>query len=246
MLFRLVKWWLAVAAIANGTSLYAYLTLVIRNSKRLMFSLCLLLFVASNVYASERTILIYGDSLSAAYGIPSQQGWAHLLSERVQLEKLAYQVVNASISGETTDGGLTRMTSSLNQAKPEIVILELGANDGLRGLPVKNMVANLDAMIRLCKKSGAKVLLVGMKIPPNYGPKYTEEFSQAYAKLAKQHKIALVPFMLENIAAKPELIQQDGLHPNVTAQPMVLENIWPQLSKLLIKKQTSNLNKKTS
>ncbi len=180
-------------------------------------------------------ILIYGDSLSAAYGIPQQQGWAALLKKKLHAEKLDYDIINASISGETTSGGLTRFSSTIQQTKPQIVILELGANDGLRGLPVKEMQQNLNSMIQQSKKSGIKVLLIGMRIPPNYGPKYTEAFSQTYHSLARLHKIPFVPFMLENVAAKPELIQQDGLHPNALGQPIIVENIWSELQKLLKK-----------
>lgn len=202
-----------------------------------VISLCFMGFIAWSMpaLAENPKILIYGDSLSAAYGIPQQQGWAVLLKEKLSAERLNYEVINASISGETTDSGLTRLASTLQQTKPDIIILELGANDGLRGLPVKNMQNNLNSMIKLSKKSGAKVLLVGMKIPPNYGAKYTEAFSQTYPQLSKQHKVALVPFMLENIAAKPELIQADGLHPNALGQPIILENIWQELRKLLKK-----------
>lgn len=193
-----------------------------------------MVFVAWSLpaFAANPKILIYGDSLSAAYGIPQQQGWAALLKKKLAQEKFTYEVINASISGETTDSGLTRLASTIKQVKPRIIILELGANDGLRGLPINNMRDNLSAMIQLCKKSGIKVLLLGMKIPPNYGVKYTEAFSQTYTQLGKQHKVALVPFMLENVAARPDLIQTDGLHPNALGQPIILENIWPQLRKL--------------
>lgn len=199
-----------------------------------VLSLCFMVFVAWSLpaFAANPKILIYGDSLSAAYGIPQQQGWAALLKKKLAQEKFTYEVINASISGETTDSGLTRLASTIKQVKPRIIILELGANDGLRGLPINNMRDNLSAMIQLCKKSGIKVLLLGMKIPPNYGVKYTEAFSQTYTQLGKQHKVALVPFMLENIAARPDLIQTDGLHPNALGQPIILENIWPQLRKL--------------
>ena len=202
-----------------------------------IISLSFMGFVAWSIPALAATpkILIYGDSLSAAYGIPQQQGWAVLLQKKLTQEKLTYEVINASISGETTDSGLTRLASTIRQVKPAIIILELGANDGLRGLPIKNIRDNLSAMIQLCKKSGIKVLLIGMKIPPNYGVKYTEAFSQTYEQLAKQHKVALVPFMLENVALKPDLIQADGLHPNALGQPVILENIWPELQKLLKK-----------
>jgi len=159
----------------------------------------------------------------------------HYCKKKLQLKNYRYDVVNASMSGETTSGGVSRITAALQQTKPVIVILELGANDGLRGLPIKEMTANLSNIIRKSKKSGAKVLLVGMKIPPNYGPKYSEAFSQSYPQLSREHKIPQVPFMLENIAANPDLIQQDGLHPNALGQPMILENIWSQL-KLLLKK----------
>lgn len=200
-----------------------------------IISLSFMGFVAWSIpaFATTPKILIYGDSLSAAYGIPQQQGWAVLLQKKLVQEKLAYEVINASISGETTDSGLTRLASTIRQVKPAIIILELGANDGLRGLPIKNMRNNLSAMIQLCKKSNIKVLLLGMKIPPNYGPQYTKEFSQTYMQLGKQHKVALLPFMLENVALKPDLIQTDGLHPNALGQPIILENIWPELQKLL-------------
>ncbi len=202
-----------------------------------VISLSFMGFVAWSMpaFATNPKILIYGDSLSAAYGIPQQQGWAALLKKKLAQEKLTYEVINASISGETTDSGLTRLASTIRQVKPTIIILELGANDGLRGLPIKNMRNNLSAMIQLCKKSGIKVLLLGMKIPPNYGVQYTKEFSQTYAQLGKQHKVALLPFMLENVAARPDLIQADGLHPNALGQPIILENIWPELKKLLKK-----------
>ena len=202
-----------------------------------VISLSFMGFVAWSMpaFATNPKILIYGDSLSAAYGIPQQQGWAALLKKKLAQENLKYEVVNASIGGETTDGGLTRLAGTIRQVKPTIIILELGANDGLRGLPINNMRDNLSAMIQLCKKSGIKVLLLGMKIPPNYGVKYTEAFSQTYEQLAKQHKVALLPFMLENVAARPDLIQTDGLHPNALGQPVILENIWPELRKLLKK-----------
>lgn len=202
-----------------------------------VISLCFMGFVAWSLpaFATTPKILIYGDSLSAAYGIPQQQGWAALLKEKLAQDKLTYEVINASISGETTDSGLTRLASTIKQVKPSFIILELGANDGLRGLPINNMRNNLNAMIQLCKKSGIKVLLIGMRIPPNYGVKYTEAFSQTYVQLAKQHKVALVPFMLQSVAARPELIQSDGLHPNTLGQAIILENIWPELRTLLKK-----------
>ncbi len=205
--------------------------------KTVLLSWLFLNFVAwsAPVFAENAKIMVYGDSLSAAYGIPQQQGWASLLQKKLDTEHYQYQVVNTSISGETTSGGLSRIQQALNQTKPNIIILELGANDGLRGLPIPEMTANLNTIIEQSKKSGAKVLLVGMRIPPNYGPQYTTRFSQSYLKLSQQHNIPLVPFMLDNIAAKANLIQDDGLHPNAIAQPLVLDNIWPHLKQLLKK-----------
>lgn len=185
--------------------------------------------------AANPKILIYGDSLSAAYGIPRQQGWVSILQKKLNSQHYHYDVINASVSGQTTSGGLSRLSATLAETQASIIIIELGANDGLRGLPLKEMTANLNAMIAQSKKAKATVLLIGMKIPPNYGPQYTESFSQSYTQLSKDHKIPLVPFMLENVAAKPNLIQEDGLHPNVLGQPIILENIWPQLQ-LLLKK----------
>lgn len=207
------------------------------NSKIALVSLCFSGFVAwcLPAHASQQTILVYGDSLSAAYGLPQQQGWVALLQQKLQQENHHAHIINASISGETSSGGLTRIDDALSKFKPEIVILELGANDGLRGLPIKTTRANLEAMLKKIKKTGAKVLLLGMKMPPNYGASYTAEFSDMYPQLAKAQRTSLVPFMLENVAAKPELIQDDGLHPNAKGQPLILNNIWPHLTPLLKK-----------
>lgn len=205
--------------------------------KTCLVSLFFLVFVAwhTPAFAENSKILVYGDSLSAAYGIPKQQGWAALLQKKLQSEQYRYEVVNASISGETTSGGVSRIASALKQTKPKVIILALGANDGLRGLPITEMTKNLNSIITQSKKTGAKVLLVGMKIPPNYGPKYTDAFHRSYQQLSLQHKIPLVPFMLDNVAVKSQLIQEDGLHPNSLGQPIILQNIWPKL-KLLLKK----------
>lgn len=203
--------------------------------KTLLLSLLFSHFVAWSMpaFAENPKIMVYGDSLSAAYGISPQQGWVSLLQKKLATEHYQYQIINASISGETTSGGLSRFQTSLTQVKPKIIILELGANDGLRGLPTQEMKANLNTMIEQGKKSGAKILLIGMRIPPNYGPQYTKLFSQSYAELSQKHKVPLVPFMLENVAAKADLIQEDGLHPNANAQTLVLNNIWPHLKNLL-------------
>lgn len=183
----------------------------------------------------HQKILVYGDSLSAAYGIAQQQGWVALLQARLSSQNYGYEVVNASVSGETSSGGLSRLSAALSASKPTVVILELGANDGLRGLPLKAMQANLEQMIKLSQTAGAEVLIIGMQIPPNYGPEYTKSFRQTYPQLSQKHKTALVGFMLEDIAAKPDLIQADGLHPNAQAQPIILQNIWPQLQAMLKK-----------
>lgn len=209
----------------------------ILKSNTVLISACFLGFVALSLQASaaNQKILVFGDSLSAAYGISQSQGWVALLQNKLREEKLPYEVINASISGETTSGGLTRMDATLKQIQPQIVILELGANDGLRGLPAKTTRDNLAGMLQKIKTSGAQVLLLGMKMPPNYGAKYATEFSAIYPQLATTHKTALVPFMLEHVAAMPELIQLDGLHPNALAQPIILDNIWPKLKRLLKK-----------
>ena len=188
---------------------------------------------AKLINPSTQTIVVFGDSLSAGYGIGQNQGWVTLLQTRLTQQKLPYQVVNASISGETTSGGLARFSEMLATHKPSIVILELGANDGLRGLPVSDMRSNLNNMILQAKAAKTKLLLVGMKIPPNYGQKYSRDFSASYVILAKQHKIKLVPFLLEGVAGKPSLIQDDGLHPIAAAQLKLQDNVWPKLEKLL-------------
>lgn len=177
------------------------------------------------------TILVFGDSLSAGYGVPTGQGWVDLL--KVKLEKTPFSLVNASISGETTTGGLSRIEPALKKFSPAIVILELGANDGLRGEPLEIAKRNLDAIALACKKHHARVLLVGMRLPPNYGLKYSDEFSRIYPDLAKRHDLALVPFMLEGFAGNMEDFQPDGLHPSAKAQGKVLSNIWKILEPML-------------
>jgi acyl-CoA thioesterase-1 len=199
-------------------------------------SLILMPLVAIPSHAAS-TILVFGDSLSAAYGLSSpERGWVSLLDSRLKAERYPYQVVNASISGETTAGGLSRLKQAIAQHQPSILILELGANDGLRGLPVDAMQKNLTKMLTLAKQNNLKVILVGMRIPPNYGPQYTQAFHASYATLAKQFNVSLVPFLLENVAGKPDLNQDDGLHPTADAQPIILNTIWATLQTLLKKK----------
>jgi acyl-CoA thioesterase I len=184
---------------------------------------------------SAATLLIWGDSLSAAYGIDQQTAWPKLLEQKLQAEGYRYQVVNASISGETSAGGLTRLPISLAEHKPAIVIIELGANDGLRGLPTSALRNNLDKMIQKAQSSGAKVLLIGMRMPPNFGLRYTEKFQEIFSSLASTRKTALLPFMMEGFAQRSDLFQADGLHPTTSAQPLILQNIWPVLQPLLKK-----------
>ena len=186
-----------------------------------------------SAHAAQPVVLVVGDSLSAAYGIDQDEGWVALLQQRLERDYPDYRVVNASISGDTTRGGLGRIDAALRTHAPAVVILELGGNDGLRGLPVKDMRTNLSAIITKSLAAQARVLLVGMRIPPNYGPLYTKGFEAVFAELAKQFDIARVPFLLDGVALNPSLIQDDGIHPRAAAQPRMLENVWPPLVPLL-------------
>ena len=179
------------------------------------------------------TIVVLGDSLSAGHGIEIQQGWVNLLQKKLNTPKKNYQVLNESVSGETTAGGLARIDQILSDYKPSVVILELGANDGLRGLSPKIMKRNLAEVIKRSQKQGAKVLLLSMRIPPNYGKRYTEMFSAVYQQLKAELNIALVPFILNEVALMKELMQKDGLHPNAKAQPLIRDQIYNHLKNLL-------------
>ncbi len=198
----------------------------------LMCALVAMHVSAANL-AKPQSIVIFGDSLSSAYGIALDEGWVSLLQQRLVKQKSNYQVVNASITGETTSGGLSRFSDMLKTHKPNIVMIELGGNDGLRGLSADETYKNLNAMIQQAKKNKVKVLLLGMKIPPNYGFKYSQQFSENYQTLAKKHEIPRVPFFLEGVAGNPNLIQADGIHPTAKAQPQLLENVWPTLLQML-------------
>lgn len=178
-------------------------------------------------------LLVLGDSLSAAYGIPPESGWVHLLRSRLQQEVPARGVVNASISGETTAGGLARLDKLLREHQPYLVILELGANDALRGLPLSVPRENLTRIIAMSREAGARVLLVGIEIPVNYGPQYRDGLRNLYRDLAAEFNVPLVPFLLEGVALDPAMMQEDGLHPTAAAQPRVLENVWPALQTLI-------------
>ena len=178
---------------------------------------------------------MFGDSLSAAYGLRAEQGWVALLDKRLKTQGYGYELVNASISGETTSGGAQRLPRALSLHKPGIVVLELGANDGLRGLPLETTRGNLQKMVMLAKQSGARVLLVGMRMPPNYGPRYTTDFMQMYHDLATKESLRLVPFLLASVALDPSRMQDDGMHPNASGEPYVLDTLWPQLEPMLKK-----------
>jgi acyl-CoA thioesterase I len=180
---------------------------------------------------------VLGDSLSAAYGIKPAQGWVSLLQKRMQDQGYGQRVVNASVSGETSSGGLQRLPRALQLHKPGIVVIELGSNDGLRGLPLSVTRENLAKMVAAAKKAGADVLLVGMQMPPNYGARYTAEFAALFADLARRESLGLVPFLMESVALNDELMQADGLHPNENGQPVLLDNVWPHLQPLLKKKR---------
>jgi acyl-CoA thioesterase-1 len=198
--------------------------------RALFFALCV---AASPVAAAAATILVYGDSLSAAYGIGQKDGWVNLLGGRLKQSNADYNVVNASISGETTAGGAARIDAALGRFTPDVLVLALGGNDGLRGLPVREMKANLDKIVRAAQSRGARVLVVGMRIPPNYGPKYAQAFFDAFAEVARETKSGYVPFMLERIVDKRELFQPDQIHPTAEAQPLLLDTVWAGLAPLL-------------
>lgn len=204
----------------------------IRRLRSIIF-IALIFFIAP-VWAGQGTLLIMGDSLSAAYGVQTEQAWVTLLRERLDTKQLSgWEVVNASISGETTDGGLRRLPDLLDRHQPDIVIIELGGNDGLRGFPPQVIRKNITAMIEQSQQAGAEVLLVGMQIPPNYGERYTEAFAAIFPELAKRHDTGLVPFFLANIYDREGLMQDDDIHPTAEAQGQLLDNVWPELQPML-------------
>ena len=184
--------------------------------------------------AAARTLLVFGDSLSAAYGLSPEQGWVHLLGERAARID-GWHVVNASVSGETTAGGLRRLAADLERHKPAMVVIALGANDALRGQPIAGIRDNLEKMVRLARQARAEPVLVGLMIPPNYGIDYADQFRGIYPAVAAKHRIPIVPFLLEGIADKPDLFQADQLHPAAAAQPIILDNVWKTLEPLLRK-----------
>jgi len=195
--------------------------------------LLVMLSLAGSAYSATKTVLVLGDSLSAEYGIARGSGWVSLLERRLRDQGIDAKVINASISGETTSGGRARLPALLRQHEPQVVVIELGGNDGLRGLPLKAAEGHLRAMIRASQDANARVLLVGMQIPPNYGRAYTQRFSSMYGTLARETGAELVPFLLAGVAEAPELFQSDRIHPTAEAQLAMLNNVWPKLKPLL-------------
>jgi acyl-CoA thioesterase-1 len=201
-----------------------------------LFVLLMLGLAALSAAADAPEILVFGDSISAGYGLAhADDGWVGMLRAKLKAEGYGYQVVNASVSGETTAGGLARLPRALELHHPQIVIIELGGNDGLRALPIDQMRANLIKMIDLAAATGARVLLLGMRVPSNYGPEYTEKFYSTFADVAHAKQVALVPFLLADVALSPGLMQADGVHPNEQGQPRVLATVWPELKPVLRK-----------
>lgn len=198
----------------------------------LCFSL-LLTLGASASNPAPSVILVMGDSLSAAYGIDVEDGWVNLLQARLDAQNCSVRVINASVSGETSSGGLTRLPALLDRYTPALVILELGGNDGLRGQPLSALQDNLNEMIELSRDVGAQTLLAGMQIPPSYGRRYADQFAQIYTTLAEQHALPLIPFLLDGVAGNLDLMQRDGIHPTAEAQPRILDNVWRSLQPLL-------------
>ena len=193
----------------------------------------MLFAAAATQAATAPTVLVFGDSLSAGYGIDVDQSWPALLQSRLESQGYEHRVINASISGETTEGGVTRIARALENFNPELVILELGGNDGLRGFPPDRMKANLQTIIETTKASGAAVIMLGIRIPTNYGPRYTGAFENVYRELADQFDVLWIEFFMEGIALNEELMQEDGIHPNASAQSILLDNAWPIIRQAL-------------
>jgi acyl-CoA thioesterase-1 len=201
-----------------------------------LFVLLILGVAGISARAETPAILVFGDSISAGYGLAHvEEGWVEMLRAKIKAAGYDYQVINASVSGETTAGGLARLPRALALHHPQIVIIELGGNDGLRALPIDQMRSNVSRMVDLAAGSGARVLLLGMRIPPNYGPEFTEKFRSVFVDVARDKKVPFVPFLLADIALSPALMQADGVHPNELGQPKLLANVWPTLKPILRK-----------
>lgn len=196
-------------------------------------TIAFLLFVFLTVPVQARSLIVLGDSLSAAYQMDLEQGWVHLLQQRIEQQGYALEVINASVSGDTTQNGIARLNLLLKQTEPEIVVIELGGNDGLRGTPPVAIQRNLGRLIDMAQNNGAKVLMLGMQLPPNYGKAYTQRFSEIYPTVADNKEVALVPFFMEQVALFPERMQDDGIHPSAAGQPYLLDTMWPYLEPLL-------------
>ncbi len=201
--------------------------------------LVLVAWLWGGVASAAPSVLVLGDSLSAGYGLSLNTGWVHLLEQRVTEMGLPHQIINASVSGETSAGGLSRLPALLERHRPAVVIIELGGNDGLRGLPLDLLESNLATAITTARDAGSAVVLVGMQLPPNYGPAYTRRFAAIYPRLAQSAGVALVPFLLAGVAGDPQLMQADGIHAAAAAQPQLLANVWPQLQPLLEEKRAA-------
>ncbi|MFZ6656087.1 arylesterase [Undibacterium sp. TJN19] len=214
-----------------------FVRLIRRTAKHLQHLIVLAVFAisATPAYSASKTLVVLGDSLSAEYGLARGKGWVALLEKRLQEKKMDTSVINASISGDTTSGGKARFAHLLEKFHPDVVIVELGGNDALRGLSLNASEANFKAIIEMAQAKHAKVLLVGMRIPPNYGPDYSERFFSLYAKLAKNMRVPLVPFLLEGVVDNDALFQADRIHPLAEAHPTILNNVWPHLLPLLSK-----------
>jgi acyl-CoA thioesterase I len=195
--------------------------------------LFLIILAAPPAMAAQPVVLIVGDSLSAGYGLAMHENWPSLLQDRLAASGYPHRVVNASISGDTTSGGLARLPGALERNAPSVVLIGLGGNDGLRAIPIAEIRRNLSRMIQLSEHAGARVLLAGVHIPPNYGPAYTQAFHNIYHELAEEYGVGLVPFILDGVALDPELMQDDRIHPTAAAQPVIIENVWPALEPLL-------------
>ncbi len=198
-----------------------------------LIALLLITFTFNVQSLNASTILVMGDSLSAGYGIDEREGWVALLGNKLADGDTGFDVINASISGDTTSGGLARLPDALARHRPDIVVIELGGNDGLRGQSLQNIRQNLSTMVQLVQEANGEVLLLGMRIPSNYGARYTQRFLESFAQVAEEHNTALVPFFLEGVATDPSLMQDDGIHPNSAAQPILLDLVWPALEPLL-------------
>ncbi len=205
----------------------------VRRMLLVFFALALLPGASATSAESQRVILVLGDSLSTAYGIDVEKSWVSLLEKRLRQRKPDYRVINASISGETTRGGVARVAGALAADAPEIVIVELGGNDGLRGIDLETTRRNLETIVGNCLEAGAEVLLLAMDLPPNYGPSFINGFRSIYTRIAEQDRVKLVPFFLQGVAGDPTLMQADGIHPQAEAQPKLLDNVWPHLEPLL-------------